>query len=146
MNGNPEPKLPGPIRALASLLQDLPALAAGMLELLSLELEHMRALLARMALLAALALVTALTAWLALWTALVQGLLALGWPLPLPWLLVLVLNVGLLLWLSRRLRGLAGELGLPASYRQLRGCLGVDVPSPPNGHDADPGAPRSSPP
>lgn len=128
--------------ALAALLHDLPALAAGLLDLLSLELERARAVAARIAVLTALALVMALTAWLASWSAIVQALIGLDWPAPLPWLLVVVANAAGLAWAWYRLRRLAREFGVPASYRQLRACVGADAPR--AVEDAPPGSAGSA--
>lgn len=117
------------ITALQSLLHDLPYLPIERVQLLALELQRARQVLAVMIALVLAAPILLATAWIALWvriaTALVDAGLARGWVA----LLTLVLNTvaaAAALWRARSMNHL---LTLPATMRRL--TVAPATPTPP---------------
>jgi uncharacterized membrane protein YqjE len=102
-----------------SIVRELPALVGDRIELLSLELQRAGRALVKVTMLAAGAAILALTAWLALWGVVVAGLMALDWPAPAAYALVVLLNAAAAAWALWRARALLSLLGLPATRRHL---------------------------
>ena len=132
-----------------SLLHEVPGLISDRVELLSLELGRAGAALAKIAVLTVAAAILGITAWAALWAGVVMGLLALGWHWALALGLVVVANVGAVVWAALQIRQLSALLKLPATQRHLTlraSAQAVAAQSLPVAADAPLGAPpRTSP-
>ena len=102
-----------------SLLHEVPGLISDRVELLSLELSRAGAALAKMVALTLAVAIFGITAWAALWTGVVMGLLALGWHWALALGVVILANIGAIVWAALQMRRLAGLLKLPATRRHL---------------------------
>jgi hypothetical protein len=132
-----------------SLLHEVPGLISDRVELLSLELGRAGAALAKILVLAVAAAILGITAWAALWAGVVMGLLALDWHWALALGVVVVANVGAVVWAALQVRRLAALLKLPATQRHLTlraSAQAVAAQTLPVAADAPLGAPpRTSP-
>lgn len=102
-----------------SLLHEVPGLISDRVELLSLELGRAGEALAKIVALTVAVAILGITAWAALWVGVVMGLLALDWHWALALGVVIVANVGAIVWAAFQMRRLAGLLKLPATRRHL---------------------------
>lgn len=106
-------------RQLHALLRDLPGLFSDRVELLSLELQRAARALAQIVALVVAVAILGVTAWLLLWAGVIRLLMAAGLTLEGALLVGLLINVGVIAWALRRMRGLLPRLALPATRRHL---------------------------
>jgi hypothetical protein len=107
------------LQTLASLARELPGLVSDRVDLLALELTRMGRALSQLVLMLVAVAVLSVTAWLVLWGAVVMGLLAVGLPMGLILLIMLLVNLGSIALLLARMRSLLPRLKLPATRRHL---------------------------
>lgn len=105
--------------SLQGLLQELPGLISDRVELLSLELQRAKQVLAQIVALIVGAAILAVTAWFALWGGVMVALINEGVHWAAASMIVLVINLGACWWAVARVRALAPLLRLPATRRHL---------------------------
>jgi hypothetical protein len=114
------------LQTLASLARELPGLVSDRVDLLALELTRMGRALSHLVLMLVAVAVLSVTAWLVLWGAFVKGLLALGLPMGVILVIILLVNLGSIALLLVRMRSLLPRLKLPATRRHLTLSLSTE--------------------